>query len=124
MNMAVAFIEIVIAGTQASIWVSLLWVSVFGGAIFNPAKSALTDLPISLTATALFAVVYTLGVFVDRIGDGISAFLKPRETLLKASVFKKWTDKAHADKRLPIFLAEGKASSLLRIPGRIPGTPY
>jgi hypothetical protein len=113
MSITSAFIEIVVIGVQGLVWVSLLAASVFGFDTIKTIQLALNESPGSLTAIMLLSVIYTLGVLIDRIGDGLFVLVKPREVLLRITSFQRWADRAHADQRLPVFLNEGKASSIL-----------
>lgn len=113
MSMTSAFIEIVVIGVQGLLWLSLLTASVLGFDAIKAIQPVLRDSPGSLSAIVLLSIVYTVGVLIDRIGDGLFVLLKPRDVLLRIAAFRQWADMGHTDEYLRVFLSDGKASSML-----------
>jgi hypothetical protein len=61
----------------------------------------------------LLALVYTLGITVDRLADGLCLLVNPKKILLKSKWVERKAEQAHSDVRIMVLSKEGNASAFL-----------
>jgi hypothetical protein len=114
MNTTSVFIEILITGMQASIWIGLL-VYAYGDlkwfTLIMPEFEKLQ----TFFVLVLFALWYSFGIAIDRFAHALLRLLNPARWLMKL----KWTQKGikysekGADASTAILIHEGKATEYL-----------
>jgi len=73
MNTANIFVELVVIGSGAAVWLGLLLATIFGFPLRWP-----EDDPGLVVAIPLLSVAYVLGVLVDRVADGLVGWVARR----------------------------------------------
>ena len=112
MTTTAILVEILIIGIQASVWVSLVILSVFGFQWVPAVGSAVKGWEPLLTFLGL-GVCYTFGIFVDRVADCLSVLYHPGDALLRFRWIKRIADAAHSDMRMKLLCAEDSATEFL-----------
>jgi hypothetical protein len=77
MNTTLLFIELLIIGLEGWIWLTFILMSIFGVEAFVVTLSLLKDWQ-SLVFTTILALVYVVGVIIDRIADWSFRWLEKR----------------------------------------------
>jgi hypothetical protein len=105
-------VEILIIGMQASVWLSIVILSLFGYQ-WVPSSLALVKGWEALLSVLGLGLCYTLGIFVDRAADCLTILYHPGDTLLKFSWIKRHADAAHRDMRMQVLCSANKATDFL-----------
>ena len=94
MSTTAIFVELLIAGMQASVWVTLFVISITGYDWVSYTLSELKGWVVLVTAI-LFAVWYTLGIVVDQLANVfVTIIINPKKLLLKF----RWVNQRHHQK--------------------------
>src|SRR5687767_9636167 len=70
MNTTLVFAELLIIGLEGGIWVSFLFLSIFGVSAFEKPLAYLKDWQV-LVLPIVFALIYVMGVIIDRGADSL-----------------------------------------------------
>ncbi len=113
MSTTVIFVEILITGIQASIWIALLVFAIFGAQwlpnLFVTAKDW-----VSLITVFVFAIWYSLGIVFDRVAGLIfDNFLKPKELLLRLPGMTREQEPDKDNRRMALLMRENGAATSL-----------
>jgi len=105
-------VEILIIGIQATVWLSLVVLSIFG---YEWVPSAITSAKGWEGMLSVFGLglCYTLGIFVDRAADCLMVLYHPGDTLLKSAWIRRHANVAHSDMRMRILCAQNKGADFL-----------
>jgi hypothetical protein len=118
MSTTAIFVEILVIGVQAAVWVTILVLNFFGYDWFVISQSSLEKWT-GLLTIFIIAFCYTLGIVVDRVADGFFmivrplVLVKPRNLLMKFRWVKDRFEKSSQDKRMQILIKEDKATECL-----------
>ena len=122
MNTTAVFVELLIGGIQAFVWISLLLVSFTG---YNWVIVVIQYLEKweTLITVVIFAIWYTTGIIVDRFSRLLFIFFKPSKILRKIKLVERYLNRGtDSSSRLELFVKTGKALDYLeyfRSRGRI-----
>ena len=102
MSTTALFVEQVVVGCQAAVWLFL-----FAMAIVQPAQmitwiTRLHDWTNLLSIVAI-ALIYSIGVVIDRIFDAVATLLKPHERLARTRFYKAPDQASHADDLIRVY---------------------
>jgi hypothetical protein len=118
MNTTAIFVEILVIGMQAIIWIVLLVLSLVG-------YDWLSAIPVNLDKWSVFVTIlliaycYTLGIIVDRLADGLFILtkkfmlVKPRNLLLRINRVRQTFEESAQDHRMETLASEGGATVFL-----------
>ena len=113
MSTTTVFVELLITGIQASVWVMMLVITIAG---YERIINLLPQLEkwISLVSIIVFAFWYSLGIIIDRLANIFSMIFRPGALLLKNSWIRQKTYSATKDvRRIKILASEKSISQLL-----------
>ncbi len=88
MSTTVVFVEFLIAGMQASVWLVLIFFSIFGLEPISRVSAIVHDFS-ALSTLVLIALWYTLGIIIDQIGNVIFTLLNIPSVLARGA-FIRW----------------------------------
>lgn len=111
MSTTAVFVELLIVGLQASVWVVLLLLSFFGREWVDSVHCILRKLGPAPVSFIFLSLAYTLGIIVDRFADGPFFLRSPGGILEKWPLIARWHKGHCADQRLEVFAEEGKLSA-------------
>jgi hypothetical protein len=115
MNSTPLFVEILVIGIQALIWIAML---VFPRIDHNWATDFIPTLKdwIPVITIFLLGISYTLGIIIDRIADACFELLKPTDLLIKSkanNLLNRCTNIDGDEKRMEIYGMEEKRVTLI-----------
>lgn len=112
MSSTAMFVEILIIGIQTAIGITICVITLCGEVWLSEILIKIKNWE-TLVTIMLLAITYTLGIIVDRVGDGLFLLLNPKDILQKNTWVQQWRDQAHSDIRIKILAKEGQLSSLI-----------
>lgn len=102
MNTTTLFFEQLIVGCQAAVWIFLFIISLFQPNQIINWVTGLRDWANLLSIVAI-AIIFSIGVIVDRVFDVIIAFLKPHVLLAKIKLYKVSGKNFHTDDLIRVY---------------------
>lgn len=77
MGTTLLFVELLITGVQASVWLVLVGVNIYGFGWFQALSTSLKEWQ-TPAAIVVLSFIYVLGIAVDRVADGVFSWLDIR----------------------------------------------
>ena len=112
MSSTAMFVEILIIGIQTAIGITICLITCCGSTWISEILIHVKNWE-SLITIILLAIIYTVGIIVDRIGDSFFLFVNPKRILQKNLWIQQWIEQAHTDIRIKILAQEGQVSTLI-----------
>jgi len=106
------FVEVLVIGIQACVWIALIALSLVGYEWLTAAKSGLSDW-VPLITIVFLAASYSVGIIMDRIAEGFMRLLRPHELILRVKWIKRNVEGAADDPRIPVMVSNNTASAFL-----------
>jgi hypothetical protein len=104
-------VELVIVGCQALVWAVILIAATLGIA---PTIAFIGKLSLGPFSTVMsVALLYTLGIFIDRLSSIVSVFTKPGSRLLKHPMYLRIADAAYPDVHVQVAAREETLDAFL-----------
>jgi len=112
MTTTALMVEVLIVGVQTAIWILLSLGAIFGHRWLLDLKAIMKgwELP---GAIAALGVVYTLGVFVDRVADVLFILIRPHDVLLRSRWISRHARAGGHDQRMALRAYEKRTVQFL-----------